>query len=118
MPRFAPVFIALLMVRLVAASEPPSDSLQRTFESHVKPFLKTYCYSCHGSELQESKLDLSPFQTAGEVTKEHALWAVVLERLQTKEMPPADAESQPDAAAREQVTQWIRQLRHDEATRN
>jgi hypothetical protein len=93
-------------------------SLERDFEKVVRPFLDTICSSCHGEVKQEAKLDLSPFSTIDSVRADLGHWELVLERLESAEMPPEDAPKQPSPEQRKAVVKWIQDLRSFEANRN
>ena len=70
------------------AGEPNSSQLQRTFEQRVKPFLETYCRSCHGSSKPKGELDLTPLGSADSLAEDHKRWELVLDRLRAGDMPP------------------------------
>ena len=105
-------------VTLAVAQEPTQQSLQREFKSNVQQLLRTHCLSCHDTETQEAKIDLSRFQQLDDVTKSHRVWEIVLERVEAGEMPPEDADTQLTDEQRETVVQWIRSVRQVEAKRN
>ena len=110
--------VALLVMSTCAAAEPDADELDRRFTKTVGPFLKTYCLDCHGHSQPEAKLDLSTYLSADAVAKNHQVWAIVLERLEAREMPPSDSERQPDSLQRQTVIDWIKAAREFEAMRN
>ncbi len=58
----------------------------------VTPFLKTYCYDCHGAEKQKSDIRLDTL--GNDLTKHESLeiWQNVLDQLNLGEMPPKKAE--------------------------
>jgi hypothetical protein len=107
-----------LVAGLVVAEETDDKALRRDFTKTVRPFVKKYCLDCHGPDVQEAKLNLSGFSSVEQVTSAHATWALVLERLQASEMPPKDAEQQPDSETRQAIVDWIRSFRRHEAIRN
>ena len=58
----------------------------------VRPLLKDYCYSCHGAEVQLSKLRLD--NLSNDITESRRateIWGNVLNRMQRGEMPPKGA---------------------------
>ena len=95
-----------------------SRSLQREFKADVLPLINSHCLSCHDTETQEAKLDLSVFRQLSDVASAHRVWEVVLERVETGEMPPDEADPQFNDEQRETIVQWIRAVRQFEATRN
>jgi hypothetical protein len=121
MLRPSSLIVALLMLQcgtsMVWAAEPKQEDVARQFDSEVRPFLKTYCVSCHGGAKPESDLDLSTFATLESVTKDHARWALVLDRLKAGDMPPEDAESRPTDESRIAIVNWIESARALEARR-
>src|SRR5262245_13918833 len=92
-----------------AADEPPTpkaDPFEQRFATRVRPFLDRYCLSCHGPKKQSASLDLSRDTTAAAVAKNIRHWETVLQRLHAGEMPPENAQRQPDADERAAVVQW------------
>ena len=101
----------------LSAVEPGAAELERRFEQ-VHHFLKSYCLGCHGSDVQEAKLDLSVYETPKDVATAHQTWEIMLGRLEVNEMPPAESPRQPASAERQAVIDWIRAFRIREATRS
>jgi len=66
--------------------------LQSGFAETVRPFLTTYCVSCHGDKEPKAKLELGGYKTSADVEQKQAIWLTVVERLEAKEMPPEEAE--------------------------
>jgi hypothetical protein len=96
----------------------PADPLEQRFATQVEPFLKRYCFSCHGSRKPEGDLDLRRAATVPAVRKDPRTWRRVLERLQAREMPPEDAPRRPSADERAAVIAWVRDLRDRETRRD
>lgn len=114
--------VIAVLVGIVAvparAADTTETQLSQSFASTVFPFLKGYCLGCHGETTQEAKLDLSGFKSLGQVASGHQTWEIVLDRLRANEMPPEDADRQPDARQRDEIVRWIQNFRDYEATRN
>src|SRR5262249_20593510 len=85
--------------------------------TRVQPFLKRYCFSCHGPKKQKADLDLSRDSTVAAVANNERQWGRVLERLQAREMPPEEAARLPEPDEPAAVIAWIRELRQREAPR-
>ena len=100
-----------------AAATPPRAQLQTQFETVVRPFLQSYCVTCHGGEAPEAELDLKAFSTVADALNDPR-WPLILERLERNEMPAADADKFPSAGERGRVVQWFQRLRADEIARN
>jgi mono/diheme cytochrome c family protein len=96
----------------------PMATLDERFSARVQPFLKRYCFTCHGSKKQEAELDLSRDATVAAIAKNVRQWELVLERLQAQEMPPEDAPRRPRPDERAAVVAWLRELRDREIERN
>jgi hypothetical protein len=95
-----------------------AEPLERRFAAQVRPFLQRYCFSCHGPRKPKAGLDLSREGTVAAFASIDSPWELVLERLQTKEMPPEKASRQPKPAERTAVIAWIRDMRDQAARRN
>ena len=76
-----------------------------TFEEHVRPLLKEYCYRCHGEDEQNADLDLSGFTKASDVTDSSELWETVFKQIKEEEMPAEDPK--PSAEERKLLVDWI-----------
>ncbi len=107
-----------LAFRPLQGSAPPSDPLEKRFATQVQPFLKQYCFACHGSRKQEASLNLSRDSSVAAITRNARQWELVLQRLQAREMPPEEASRHPEAGERSAVIAWLRDLRDREAERN
>ena len=84
------------------------DSLaDEHFEKSVRPFLKTYCISCHGEETQKGKIRLDHLSSNLEDRQEAELWARSLEAIEFGEMPSDKADKFPTKAEARLVQDWI-----------
>lgn len=83
-----------------------AQSQDTTFPEAIQPFLKTYCYACHGTELSEGELRLDTLKADFVKRPDADHWVEVLDRINLGEMPPQD-EPQPSAAELTAVTDWI-----------
>lgn len=100
------------------ADDVTAHSLQQSFRKSVAPFLTTYCRNCHGTEVQEAKLDLSEFTTAESVAEAHQVWEILRDRVAADEMPPRDAEPRPTEQQRQAFLKWIQTARDFQARQN
>ena len=113
-------FLALLGWAGVSRSSPADQTrqeLERKFVGTVKPFMQSYCISCHGKLKPQAQLDLTAYGNLTSVAKDYPHWALVMERIEAKQMPPAASGKQPSAKQREAVAAWIRGVRQYEAKR-
>ena len=97
-----------LVGQVVQAAEPAAPPLADRFESETRPLLEAYCYHCHGIEETEAEIDLTTFETIEDVQAAPQIWEKVGEILDSRQMPPEDA-TQPSAAERERLHQWVRE---------
>lgn len=120
MTRFPfPIVLAVsVLVSTVVAEDVVGERLDRTFRESVRPFVTAYCVSCHAGDEPEGDLDLAPYPTRESVADDHRRWAIVLDRLEKRDMPPKDADPRPTADERRVVAEWLRELRAYEAERN
>jgi mono/diheme cytochrome c family protein len=95
-----------------------ADALERRFATRVRPFLESYCFSCHGPKKKKGGLDLTRDATVKAVVKNVRQWELVLDRLHAQEMPPESAPRRPRPEERAAVIAWIRELCEREAERN
>src|SRR5450755_1296879 len=76
----------LSMCDVVCLAAPPQASL--TFQDSIRPFLAQHCFSCHNVDLNAGGLNLEAFATPESRTKDGEKWELVLQKLQSGEMPP------------------------------
>lgn len=92
--------------------------LEQSFTGKVKPFLQSYCISCHGKEKPQAQLDLSSYTSLATAAQDYAHLGLMVEKLEAKEMPPKEVGKQPTAAQRDGVVAWLKGMRKYEAERN
>lgn len=77
------------------------------FTRKIRPFLNTYCISCHGSEKQKGKIRFDRLTASMSDRKEAELWARMLEAMEFGEMPSDSAKKFPAKAEARLVQGWI-----------
>lgn len=112
----------VLLVALVVAAIPtiaatPRPPLDRQFEQTVRPYLAKYCIGCHGGKTPAAQFDLTAYTSIELVTRDYPRWALVMERLEAKDMPPKPMAA-PPANASQHVIEWIEALRAAEIKRS
>ena len=100
----------------VAKPAPTRTELAKQFQTTVKPFLATYCNSCHGATKPQAQLNLTRFTDITTVLADIPHWSMTKQRVADIEMPPAGAK-QPKPAERQAVVKWITDVRTYEANR-
>jgi hypothetical protein len=91
--------------------------LERRFSQTIKPFLNTYCMSCHGTATPMAQFDLKPYTNLQSVVSDFGHWSIVLDKLASNSMPPKGLK-QPAPEARKAVTDWIQAVRTSEAKKH
>src|SRR5579885_2873018 len=110
-------FPLILACAAIPALHVGPSSLDRQFAQTVRPFITTYCAGCHGGKSPAAQFDLTAYTNAETVTRDYPHWALVLERLTAREMPPK-ALPQPPDDSRQRVIGWIRTVREEELRKN
>ncbi len=87
--------------------EPHLRQLESQFRETVQPFLKSYCYRCHGSRKMKSGVRVDQLDLSLE-DKQLFLLQHIHKQLKDEVMPPED-ERQPGAEERQLVLEWVRQ---------
>jgi hypothetical protein len=99
------------------AAEAANSDLERRFAQTVRPFLTSYCIACHAGATPAAQFDLQPYTTVAAVVRDYARWALVLDKLTAREMPPKQVK-QPPAEARQEAIDWVQSMRASEAQKN
>lgn len=95
------------------AADKPAEMKFASFEASkaeydrvVAPFFAKHCTSCHGPKKKEGELAVDLLEPDMKATTSAARWAMLLEKLATREMPP-ETRPRPDDESVLGVTQWI-----------
>jgi hypothetical protein len=102
----------------IAGSQPiPSEQLQLvalkthpasadSFQKNVEPFLKKFCFDCHGNGAEEGGLKLDEFSQPEAFHKNRKTAEAVYKMLNAGVMPPEEGE-QPTMEERQRAVDWI-----------
>src|SRR3954462_1544617 len=85
------VLAATAALRVVQGQQDARAGVDGQFSRTVRPFLETYCISCHGQQRPAAQMDLSGFTTMAALIQDGRRWSQMLERLEAEEMPPKGA---------------------------
>ncbi len=85
----------------------PPVPAQISFEQHVTPLLKKYCFDCHGDGINKANIALDEFKSVADVRGARKTWDSVLRTITRHEMPAEDAELFPTNAEREIIAQFV-----------
>jgi hypothetical protein len=103
----------ILTIAAIPLANAATPALDRQFEQTVKPFVAKYCIGCHSGQMPAAQFDLKAYDSLELVTRDYPRWALVMERLAAKEMPPKPVPP-PPADARQHVIDWIQAVRAEE----
>ncbi|MFT5188904.1 MAG: hypothetical protein ACI9DF_001623 [Verrucomicrobiales bacterium] len=77
-----------------------------SFERDLQPFLNSHCVHCHGEKKQKGEFRLDQLSREIGLT-DTPLWAEVMERISSGEMPPDDEDVLPNAEEAAEIVEWI-----------
>ena len=77
------------------------------FTRKIRPFLNTYCISCHGPEEQKGKIRFDQLTASMSDRNQAELWMRMLETIEFGEMPSDSAKKFPTKAEARLVQDWI-----------
>ncbi|MBA2115233.1 DUF1592 domain-containing protein [Bremerella alba] len=98
--------VAMMFINLLQAQTPGSPDQAHRSSKKIRPFLKTYCFDCHGPETQESDLRLDTLEEDFNKSTSASSWIEVMDKMNLGEMPPDNSPS-PTTAELAEVTHWI-----------
>ena len=114
---FLLILAATAVLSVVRGQEDRRAELEVEFTRTVRPFLETYCISCHGQQGPAAQMDLSGFTTMAALVRDGRRWSQMLERLEAEEMPPEGARH-PTPQERRAAVAWFHAVRGGETSRN
>ncbi len=94
----------LLVATLTSAEEVSGGP--HSSKTRVESFFKSHCIKCHGSEKSKGEITLHTLDGDLSTGRDLETWELILEMLESGEMPPED-EPQPAKAERKAVVEWI-----------
>lgn len=102
------IFLALLAA-LLASHARLTLALDEntTFEKHIQPLLKTYCYECHAEGASEGNFSFDAFTNESTAKLHPEAWWKVLKNVRAGVMPPKDAKK-PSKDEIEVLAKWIK----------
>ncbi len=106
--RILAVLLASTTIETAAAAG--KADLDQQFEQTIRPFMTKYCVGCHSGKTPAAQFDLKAYHSLDAVTKEYPRWALVVERLIARDMPPKPMQPPPEAESR-QIIDWFHAVR-------
>ncbi|MDF1849632.1 MAG: DUF1588 domain-containing protein [Verrucomicrobiales bacterium] len=101
--------VCSIFLPLGAVAKPASANVDldpTVLRDQALTILETHCVSCHGPDKEKGKIRLDALETIDPVDLQK-LYAEVQEAVHFKDMPPEDAEQQPNDTEREILLQWL-----------
>src|SRR5215471_562046 len=107
--RVALVLASLVLVQAISGQAPNPPRAQEAFQKTVMPVLSKNCFACHNEKLRTAALNLEAYRDSSVAVKQTTLWADVLNKVSTGQMPPAGslALTKSEISA---ITAWIENL--------
>ncbi len=84
---------------------------ERTLKKNVEPFLKKYCFECHGTR-PEAGINLKSALQTPNATSSFLHWKKAVASVKVHDMPPDGADKIPTDEERLQFIEWIGQLKY------
>ena len=78
----------LVILVTIVWSTPWCHGEDTGFARHLLPLLENHCFECHGDDQQKGDLSLHNLNRDVVTGGDEAVWAVVLDQLNSAEMPP------------------------------
>ncbi len=103
----------------IAYSELSGSEDDLTFEGHIQPFLKHYCYDCHDSKTREGGFDIEESSKSWKdeiLHKWNASWGKMAQAITTGSMPHPNQQHQPSEQERELFGLWFERELETRAT--
>ncbi len=106
-----------VLLAAATAAQAATPVLEQQFAHTVRPFVEKYCVTCHSGAAAPAQFDLESYTSLASVIRDNPRWALAASRLAAKEMPPSTMPQPPDAE-RQQVIDWVKAMRSEEAHKN
>ncbi len=92
--------------QLQLVAHKPNPASEEKFQQNVKPFLKKFCFDCHGEGADEGGLTLDGFLKPEAFHANRKQAELIFKLLNSNTMPPEEGE-QPSKEEREKAVDWI-----------
>jgi mono/diheme cytochrome c family protein len=86
--------------------------VKKTFKDKVQPFVKSYCYECHGDRRMKGGVTFHPALKNPSDPAYTRRWKMGLATVNAHDMPPDEADNQPTDAEREMFMAWVARLKY------
>src|SRR5665213_2372795 len=82
------IIFAAAAIPIAEPASTPAVSLDHQFTQVVRPFVTQYCVACHSGNTPAAGFDLASYTTMDMAVRDNARWAMVIDKLTAKQMPP------------------------------
>jgi mono/diheme cytochrome c family protein len=103
------VLASLILVQAISGQAPNPVRAQEAFQKTVLPVLSKNCFACHNEKLSTAGLNLEAYRDGSVAVKQTTIWADVLNKVSTGQMPPAGSLALTKAEIGA-ITGWIENL--------
>ena len=73
----------------------------------LHPLVKKYCIDCHNDEKEKGDISLQHLKISDMTIEGYDIMQLMLDSLESDEMPPEKAKKHPSAEEREVLTKWV-----------
>jgi mono/diheme cytochrome c family protein len=80
---------------------------RKTFQERVTPFVKTYCFDCHGDKKMKGGINFAPGLKKPGDPAARKRWKQALANVKAHDMPPDDVDKQPTDEERQMFMDWV-----------
>lgn len=101
-------FAALAALSSLASLQAAEPAHNAAVAAQPPALFQKYCIECHGDAKEKGEVNLQKLLGQRSVGEHWEAWDKVAEMLETKQMPPDDAEEQPSETDRQAAATWIR----------
>src|SRR5436190_3398646 len=84
---------------------------EKTFNDRVTPFVKDYCFKCHGDKKMKGGITFAPAMKKPGGAAFSQRWKQALASVKTHDMPPDDQDKQPTDADRQMFMDWVGKIK-------
>jgi hypothetical protein len=81
------------------------------YQQKIVPLLEEYCYDCHDDVAQpKGGMNLEKFRDLAQVRAGRDHWTALIDKVETRQMPPPKRRTQPSDVERQQLLAWLEEL--------
>ena len=86
--KWTAIIAAAALTHATGLAEESLSPAAAVFQKEMVPFLKQYCFECHGTKKQKADVDFENLPTSTEIFRDTELWELTRDLLLENEMPP------------------------------